>query len=290
MRYARCWTYVGVCLLLLGAGFSLCQAPATGSATKAVLTDTAPKPTPRFPSAWYPPPGQQQIYTLSVQRDRPYVAVLVTTTNFVDPKTGQTKTASQSTAQMRDSQGRRREETEMPRPDDKGQTVMAHEVSVHDPVSHCEFRWIEPWVVTSSAGVQPVASVTCMPIVLKYTNQNIWRDGIVETQQQKRDEFSEYVMEPLGHRSTEGLDAVGTRTTTTRLDSSGAPTGTVVTEIWYSPELEELLAMEMTAGSGVTRQILPEFKLMGIRREEPTPALFYPPTGYKIDSTYLYNR
>ena len=162
---------------------------------------------------------------------------------------------------------------------------MAHEVSVHDPVSHCDFRWIEPWVVTAAAGVQPVASVTCMPLTLQYTIQNNWRGGMVATQQRTRDRFSEYVTEPLGHRSIEGLDAVGTRTTTTRLDIGG-PKGIVVTEVWYSPEVEELLSMRMTDTSGEPKTGLPNYELTGFRREEPDPALFYPPPGYRIDSTY----
>lgn len=281
MKRAPFWTHAAVLLFGWPADVALGQ---TSSAARAVVTDTAPKPTARFPAKWYPPPSEQ-VYTLSVERGKPYVAVLVTASTFVDPKTGVTKSSSQSVGQMRDSQGRRREETEMPRLDGQGRTVMAHEVTVHDPVSHCEFRWMEPWVVTGSAAAQPVASVTCMPLTMKYTNQNIWRDGIVETQQHKRDKFSKYVMEPLGHRNTEGLDAVGTRTTTTRLDNSGAPMGTVVTEIWYSPEVDELLSMQMTAEAGATRHALPSFELTKIRREEPDPALFYPPAEYRIDST-----
>ena len=131
-----------------------------------------------------------------------------------------------------------------------------------------------------------------MPLTMHYNNQNIWRDGIVSTQGQRHERFSDSVMEPLGHRSIGGLAAVGTRTTTTRLDSSNAPAGTTVTEIWYAPELEELLSLHMTtkADPQTRATALPSFDLTQVRREDPDPKLFYPPQGYRIQAAYPYSR
>ncbi len=284
MRVARFRVHAIAILVCCNAALERGQASANGDTARAVLTDTAPGPSARFPAKWYPP-RSDQVYTFSLQRERPYVATLVTTTNFPDPQSEVVRSLISTTRQMRDGQGRRREETEMPRPDRQGKTIMAHEVTVHDPVSHCDFQWIEPWVVTSNAPAQPLATVTCKPLILRYTNQNIWRDGVVATQQRRRDRFSEYVSEPLGHRSMDGLDAVGTRTTTTRFDNNGAPAGTVVTELWYSPELDELLSMRMTGREGAGPAALPDFQLSQVRRNEPDSSLFYPPAGYRIEST-----
>ena len=145
---------LGRLLCLLSVGLMPAQEPVTGKAPASVLTDTAPPPTSRFPARWYPP-TTERVYTQSVQLGLPYTAILVTTGKAEDPKTGKITTFATSTRQLRDTQGRRRDEQEMPRPDNGGRTVLTHEVSVHDPVSHCDFRWLEPWVVVGSAQGQP---------------------------------------------------------------------------------------------------------------------------------------
>ena len=101
----------------------------------------------------------------------------------------------------------------MPRPDDHGGVTMAHEVSVNDPVSHCSFRWMEPWVAPGP----PKAMVSCMPRTLHYTEQNIYADAIKSHPQQvsSTPDTTER-SEPLGTRRIDGFEAAGVRRTRTR--------------------------------------------------------------------------
>jgi hypothetical protein len=160
-----------------------------------VIIDTAPPPSARFPASWYPE-STDVTYTITAPTNAHYTATLVTTTRFIDPATGQLKTLTQSTLQARDASGRQRSETEMPRPDAHGKTIMTHEVTVSDPVSHCNFRWMEPWVARG----KPTAIVTCMPLTLHYTNQNIWADAIVTEPEEIHELDTVFRSEPLGKK------------------------------------------------------------------------------------------
>jgi hypothetical protein len=256
--------------------FCLSAVSALGQATAPVLTDVAP-PSSRFPDNWYPA-DNDVTYTSSAQRDAPYSATLVTTSQLRDPGV-ETKALVQTGLQARDGAGRKREEMAMPRPDDHGGVIMAHEVTVNDPVSHCSFRWMEPWVAPSP----PTATVTCMPRTLHYTDQNIYADAITSHPQQiSSTPDTTDRSEPLGTRRIEGFEATGVRHTRTR---TAAPSGTIMltTEIWYSQELQELLELRQTLEPETQPGPLADFKLTQIRRGEPDERLFYPPENYKIE-------
>jgi hypothetical protein len=245
-------------------------------ATATVLTDVAP-PSSRFPENWYPA-DNDVTYTSSPQRGAPYSATLLTTWQIRD-RGGETKTLVHSGLQARDGAGRKREEMAIPRPDDHGGVIMAHEVTVNDPVSHCSFHWIEPWVAPGP----PRAMVTCMPRTLHYTEQNTYADAIASRPQQiSSTPDTTDRSEPLGTRTIEGFEAKGVRRTRTR---TAPPSDTVVltTEIWYSQDLQELLELCQTLQPETQPGPLPDFKLTQIRRGEPDEKLFYPPDGYKID-------
>lgn len=259
-----------------------CLAAGSGGAQvrPQLLTDIAPPPSSRFPAAWYPA-DNDVTYTSAAQLGAPYSATLVTTFQLRNPD-GTVKTLSQSTFQARDGAGRKREETETPRPDGHGGIIQAHDVSVNDPVSHCSFKWMEPW----AAPGQPTAIVTCMPRTLHYVQQNIYTDEISPAPQDLHS-FPGLTdrSEPLGTRRIEGLDAVGVRHTRTQTDAQSGKTTVLVTEIWYSQELQELLEMRQTQEpeSQQNESPLPYFRLTQIHREEPSEKLFYPPDGYKIE-------
>jgi hypothetical protein len=259
--------------------FYLFAASARAQLAAPVLTDVAPPPSSRFPADWYPA-DNDVTYTSAAQRGAPYTATLIISWRLPEPD-GMTKILTQSGFQARDGAGRKREEMEMPRPDDHGGTIMAHEVSVNDPVSHCSFRWMEPWVAPGP----PRAMVTCMPRTLHFTEQNIYADAIASQPQQliSAPDSSDH-SEPLGTRLIEGFEATGVRRTRT---GTAAPSGSVVltTEIWYSQELQELLELRQTLEPETQPREgpLPDFKLTQIRRGEPDQKLFYPPDGYKID-------
>ena len=160
--------------------FVFCLVAASGRAQvpAPVLTDVAPPPSSRFPASWYPA-DNDVTYTSAAQRGAPYTATLVMTWRLREPD-GMTRTLVQSGLQARDGAGRKREEMAMSRPDEQGGGITAHEVSVNDPVSHCNFRWMEPWVAPGP----PRAMVSCMPRTLHYTEQNIYADAIASQPEQ----------------------------------------------------------------------------------------------------------
>jgi hypothetical protein len=222
--------------------FVFCLVAASGRAQvpAPVLTDVAPPPSSRFPASWYPA-DNDVTYTSAAQQGAPYTATLVMTWRLLESD-GMTRTLVQSGLQARDGSGRKREEMAMSRPDEQGGGITAHEVSVNDPVSHCNFRWMEPWVAPGP----PRAMVTCMPRTLHFTEQNIYADAIASQPQQliSAPDSSDR-SEPLGTRLIEGFEATGVRRTRT---GTAAPSGSVVltTEIWYSQELQELLELRQT--------------------------------------------
>ena len=200
-----------------------------------------------------------------------------------------------STFQARDSRGRTRDETEMPRPDGHGGIVTAHEITVHDVVSHCTFSWMEPW----AAPGEPTATVTCQPRTMRYTRQNIWEDALsvpAETRQAHGSVFERLPARPCGDLTCEGFR--NTRTTAlphlnaqTALQTAHSttpdvfPTIKVVSEVWYSTELQLMISMKIAHEGGPPSPEVPSFELVHIQRHEPGAALFYPPEGYVIQST-----
>ncbi len=276
-------------LFLCGAAYALVSASAYEQAVQPspqprdVLVDVAPAPSDRYPARWYPAKNDV-VYTETITRHLPYIGILVTSSHFVKPRNGAVEAAEQRTHQMRDGLGRRRHEVEMDRLDAHGKSIKAYEVTVHDTVSHCDFRWMEPWVVTLPQFSQPVATATCRPLRERYTLQNVWRDAIVTTTKHRQDPFGDTISQPLRTRMMEGLEAEGTQLTKVLLDRNGARTGSIVTEIWYAPGLDELLSMSQTFTPSEPGTP-PSFRLTLIQQQEPDPSLFYPPKGYRIESS-----
>ena len=263
------------CMLFVCMATLLCK----GQTNEPITVDVAPAPSARFPSSWYPP-DNDVTYTTAPQRNAPYVGTLVTTFHVANSASGEVKVLSQSTKQARDSAGRTRTEEVRPRPDGHGGVVQAHEVEVSDPVSHCSFRWMEPWIAPGKAE----ATVTCMPRTVHYNQQNIYADSIVSEPKEVHSVNTVDRYEPLGKRQMDNLEAVGVRHTRTRTNAQTGEVLSMVIEMWYSPELKEMLEMDFIphAKDKAEESQLPSFKLTNISREEPNPALFYPPAGYEI--------
>jgi hypothetical protein len=233
----------------------------------------------RFPARWYPE-GNDTAYTVNIEKNAPYTATLVTTTHIVDRSTHQTRTFSTSTFQARDAEGRKRDETEMPRPDGHGGTIMAHEITIADPASHCNFRWMEPWIAPG----KPTAVVTCMPRIFHYINQNIWLDNIVNKPTETHFLNMVYLAEPLGKRMFADLEEVGVQKTTIRTNAETDKVQKLVMQLWYSPDLKELIEMKEIPDPNTNQSSqIPSFELTNIHRIEPDPALFYPPAAYDIE-------
>jgi hypothetical protein len=264
------------CLPLLLAIHAPAQSPIP------VITNIAPAPSARFPASWYPP-DNDVTYTTAAETNAPYTATLVTTTRYLNPSTKQIKTFSKSTFQARDSAGRKRDELQIPRPDDHGGIIMVREVSISDPVSHCSFQWMEPW----AAPGKPIATVTCMPRTLHYTSQSIWADAIVTKLTETHHGNTVDRSEPLGKQTMAGLEAVGMQHTRTQTDPQTGIVQKWVTEFWYSPDLKEVLQMKQVPNIDDPQPAaIPDFTLTDIHQTEPDAALFYPPGTYSIEPTH----
>jgi hypothetical protein len=85
-----------------------------------------------------------------------------------------------------------------------------------------------------------------------------------------------------------GLEALGVRHTRTKTNEQTGGVFKEVIEMWYSPELQEMLEMDEIpdANEKAAEAHSPDFKLINILRQEPKPALFYPPPGYEIAPGY----
>ena len=88
------------------------------------------------------------------------------------------------------------------------------------------------------------------------------------------------VKQDLGSTTLNGLQAKGTRTTRTvpgQVSGTGKPV-TVTDEVWYSEDLHMNLLEEHTDARGGKQTVA----ILSIQRDEPAPALFEVPSGYKI--------
>ena len=227
----------------------------------------APAPSDRFPASWYPA-DSDVTYTTAPQPGAPYSGTMVM--SFAG------MSFSQSALQARDSAGRMRTETNMPRlsAGRSGTIIQVREVEVSDPVSHCSFRWTEPWLGPGD----PVATVTCMPRTVRYTKGGLGSDAL-RTKITEEHPYPDQVRltEPLGERSFGDVKASGVRVTITTTKPTTNDVKTHASELWYSAELKEVIAMRPGLGSG-----LPSFELTEVHRGESDPGLFYPPALYKI--------
>jgi len=240
---------VGECVLVLMMVSASAQGQTVHHAT----------PSERFPASWYPRDNDVTFTEMPVT-GAPYEALQV--------QGG----VGRGTRVARDSAGRVRQETEQPRPGPDGGMVEAHEVSVNDPVSHCSFQWMEPWV----GGGSPTATVTCMTPTLHYSPGAMWQSLTADEPREEHPDPSRTIrVAPLGERVIEGVRAVGTMRTIVQEDRTGGPVETSTVEIWASPELKEVVVMHQTP-DGIN------MKLHEIVRHEPDAALFYPPAGYGI--------
>jgi hypothetical protein len=253
-------------LMLTGAA-SLC-----GQEMKAppAAVDVAPPPSERFPAEWYPA-GADAMHA-------PVVGVPFTGTLLMKIGSEPPMQSLNVTYKMRDGTGRFRSEefnVEVPGSPNPELAQIPHQIDVVDVVRHCEFHWAEP--VTEEA--DKVATVSCLSRRVRLHD-----DGMTAKMTRQTPEVSHnrYVtlettreIEPLGESTIQGLRALGVRQTDT--DQNGNVTHQRKIDIWWSPELKEIL---LTKSLG--EQQVPVLELKDIKLGEPDPALFYPPKGWKI--------
>jgi hypothetical protein len=245
------------------AAACLAVSPLRGQETR----DVAPAPSARFPAAWYPP-DNDVTYTMAPVKGAPYEARVM----MGGPYPG--LPIEQETLHARDSAGRTRIDTLQTRLKD-GRPVTVHAVEVDDPVSHCSFHWLEPWVDKNA----PTATVSCMTRTLHYNGQPMWLSvASMQAAEEHPSSMETDRNEPLGERTFDGVRATGVRHT--RIIQA-VPTGepqTIVTEMWVSSEMKEVVALYPKAPDNFS------LELRDIKLREPDPKLFYPPADYKIVS------
>jgi hypothetical protein len=123
-----------------------------------------------------------------------------------------------------------------------------------------------------------------MPRTLHYTNQNLYSDEMVSEPKEMHSPGTVDLSQPLGMRKFGDVEAVGVRRTKTTTNAQSGEVTKSVTEIWYSPELKELLELKEIPDPKMkeANSLLPDVELTEIQRKEPDAALFYPPAGYDI--------
>jgi hypothetical protein len=119
-----------------------------------------------------------------------------------------------------------------------------------------------------------------MPRTLHYNGQPMWLSfASMQAGEEHPSPTETDRNDPLGVRMFDGVRATGVRHT--RIIQS-VPTGkplTVVTDIWVSSEMKEVVAMYPKSPDEYS------IELRDIRLREPDPKLFYPPSNYKIVPT-----
>jgi hypothetical protein len=234
--------------------------------------DTAPPSSERFPAAWYPAENSYTVTTAPVT-GAPFTGLLVMTTKMSRGGGHPPLETQMRTVTMRDRAGRTR--TEEGGVEAGGRDQLGYrQIEVNDVVRHCTFRWVEPVREAS----RQVAQVSCLSRKLGWQD-----DGMTAKMTRQIPEVIDVFpgqadrIEPLGERTVAGMRALGVRQTRTSTAADGKTSGSAM-EIWWSPELKEILEVQ-PIGDGLD---LPGFEMKDFRRGEPDEALFYPPVGWRI--------
>lgn len=237
----------------------------------------APPASSRFQAAWYPPTGDPLQRTRQPIRSAPYTATRTTDQPILRDGASQTEHLLRKRLQRRDAAGRMRTEAvnfEL-KVDGGGDHIETRDVWVNDPVSHCTFEWTEPW----NSRQEPTATVQCLPRIVEERAGSVW-DRAMRLDGHHVAATGETLEQTstLEDRVQDGLTEKGVRWTRTLKDAHTRATTTEVHEIWFAPELEEVVEMRPVP----ERVGVAAYALTNIVRGEPDAALFYPPAGYRI--------
>lgn len=232
------------------------------------------EPSERFPASWYPP-DSDVTYTVAPETGAPYTATLVSTGHSRNPQTGEMTESKVLMPQMRDSEGREREEHTRPYPDGHGGVMQVRYISVSDPVSHCSFEWTESLAPTEES---KVATVRCNPRTLHYSPPS---EPLTETKETRTPAWFTR-REPLPERTIAGLRASGIRASEGKINAQGEEMKPLVTEAWFATDLKAMLLIKTISTPDGSTQGWIDMELTDIRRGEPDRSLFYPPPGYTI--------
>ena len=252
-----------------------------GSATSHVREDTAPPPSARFPAAWYPAESDAASMNIVTGTEPPVPGVPFTATT--EMTVGMPAGAPQAPSALRslevtvrDRAGNMRFENHSP--EGPGMPPGSTRVEVNDVVHHCKFEWQEP----ARNPDEQVAQVRCSPLHLKRWISD--QPDPMEARMTRatpdliRDRFQTFQMEPLGVKTILGVQAFGQRQTKSSIDAQGRETVAFTMDLWWSPELKQILSSKSVNGR------IPSFEIKELRRGDPDPSLFYPPAGWRIQN------
>jgi hypothetical protein len=232
--------------------------------------DVAPPPSDRFPAAWY---TTQEGGTETPVAGAPFTGTLLITTAVEPPYQSRIVTYK-----MRDGAGRFRSEefaVEVAGSPNPELAQIPHQIDVVDVVAHCEFHWAEP----ATEEADKVATVSCRSRRVRLHDDGMTSKMTRQTPEVSHNRYATLEttseIEPLGEGTIQGFRVLGVRQTDT--DQDGKGTHQRKMDIWWSPELKEIL-LTKSLGKGQ----VPVFELKDIKLGEPDPALFYPPKGWKI--------
>jgi hypothetical protein len=235
-------------------------------------------PSPRFPAEWYP--KETGMNATAPIADAPYSATMTTTTKALDSEGKTVGTSIQRTLEWRDSAGRFRDEELLPEIQGQPGDAFAgipHQVTAVDTVHHCQFTWSEPVARDQSCE----AVVYCNSMEVSRSDDSHAKQMTDPKPEVMHEQLGNMAVTttttPLGKRNLEGLEAVGFRSVRTQVDAKGKVQSTAEGEIWWSPELYEILSTTLK-----THEIIMIMELSEIRRDEPDAALFYPPKDCSI--------
>jgi hypothetical protein len=237
------------------------------------LLHRAPGPSDRFPAKWYTRTGDGTDVIPAPVLDRPYEATVETMTPDQSPS-GKPLPRFEYGFQARDRFGRTRSETHNGQMGVGEHVVPTEVVIVSDPVSHCDFDWIQPMTGDVMLPGTRTAEVFCRPQTLRYQDWNLAEDilaTIVDGITTSGDTITQ--TEHLAPLQIDGLAVTRLRVTNNSHTEKGDMKRWSA-ETWYSPDLKEIIRMS-DEESGYRA-------LTDIRRDDPDPKLFYPPQGYEI--------
>ena len=207
-----------------------------------------------------------------VVEHEPYVAT-VRSQSIETTRDGARELHEALNVRMRDSAGRIRDEQLASAPDAQGGSVQGA-VHILDPTTMRDTRWDDDSKTFLTADI-PASYSRYRESPLMECSQSVQDQGAAGSRaEESRDRVS---YQDLGRRTVDGLDAVGCRVTRVIAKrAEGAWSGTVVIEVWNSPELQINLLTTEKDSDGTERST----RLSNLHRVEPDAALFAVPSGY----------
>lgn len=186
---------------------------------------------------------------------------------------GTTITHEETEIQALDSQGRRMNSTTSTTPTGN-HTPITH-VFVFDPVAHTSTRWSSPGKQATVSTMSGNGEHGCSASTMESRPLGVTAPA--------RGAHTRPRVENLGMASVQGVEARGTRTTTT------IPAGAVGNEAPLVSTTERWTAIAVGLNGLMVRQTIDDpqsgkwtKELTSIEQSDPDPAVFQPPSGYEI--------